>query len=108
MSKTAHVAFFGDMEHRFDLAQPEIVRELEAVAGAGIGAIVGRVIEARTFYRADLEAVIRLGLIGGGLNPQAAARLVAHFLPLMPMAEAQIVAMGVLNALWFGTPEAQP
>lgn len=102
MSKTAHVAFFGDFDHPFDLAQPAIVRELEALTGVGIGALVNRVVETRTFYYADLEHVLRLGLVGGGLKAETAARLVANYLPLMPLAEAQIVAVGVLAALWVG------
>lgn len=107
MSRTAHVAFFGDMDHTFDLAKSELIRELEAVTGAGIGALVGRVIETRSFYHADLEAVLRLGLIGGGIHPKTAARLVTDYLPLMPLAEAQAIAIGVLGALWFGAPTAQ-
>jgi len=102
MSRTSHTAFFGDAEHVFDLARPEIVRELEAVTSTGIGALVTRVCETRQFHHADLEHVLRLGLVGGGLDAKTAARLVAHYLPLMPLAEAQIVAMGALGALWFG------
>ena len=109
MSNTAHVAFFGDLEHTFDLAHSEIVRELEAVTGVGIGALFNRVCETRSFYHADLEAVLRLGLIGGGLPAQPAARLVANYLPLTPLGEAQVIAMAALSALWFGTliPTAQ-
>lgn len=102
MSRTAHVAFFGDADHAFDLAKPELIRELENLTGVGIGALVGRVVETRTFFHADLEAVLRLGLIGGGVHPKPAAHLVETYLPLMPLAEAQIIAMGALNALWFG------
>lgn len=102
MSRTAHIAFFGDHDHAFDLAKPELIRELEAVTGVGIGALVGRVVETRSFYHADLEAVLRLGLIGGGVHPKPAAHLVETYLPLMPLAEVQTIAMGALAALWFG------
>ncbi|ACB83553.1 hypothetical protein Mpop_5464 (plasmid) [Methylorubrum populi BJ001] len=108
MSRTAHVAFFGDHDHTFDLAKPELIRELENLTGVGIGALVGRVIETRTFFHADLEAVLRLGLIGGGVHPKPAAHLVETYLPLMPLAEVQTIAIGTLAALWFGvkpTPE---
>jgi len=106
MSRTAHVAFFGDHDHVFDLAKPELIRELEAVTGVGIGALVGRVVETRSFYHADLEAVLRLGLIGGGVHPKPAAHLVETYLSLTPLAEVQIIAMGALNALWFGVKTA--
>lgn len=109
MSSTAHTAFFGDGEHVFDLAKPEIVRELEAATGAGIGALAQRVLATRTFAHADLEHILRLGLIGGGLDPKTAARLVKHYLPMRPLIEAEVVAADVLNALWIGTPaEAEP
>lgn len=104
MRSTAHTAFFGDAEHVFDLAKPELIRELEHATGAGIGALCIRVIESRQFRHADLEHTLRLGLVGGGMAPADAARLVANYLPARPLEEAQILAMGVLGALWFGTP----
>ncbi|MEH3117412.1 MAG: gene transfer agent family protein [Methylorubrum populi] len=103
MSKTSHAAFFGDAEHVFDLAPSHIVRELEAATGAGIGALVRRVIEERTFHHADVEHTIRLGLIGGGMSPKEAARLVAAYLPAAPLEEGMLLAMSVLGSLFFGT-----
>lgn len=103
MSKTSHIAFFGDAEHVFDLAPSHIVRELEAATGAGIGALVRRVIEERTFHHADVEHTIRLGLIGGGMAPKEAARLVAGYLPAAPLHDGMILAMSILGALFFGS-----
>lgn len=108
MSKTSHKAFFGDAEHTFDLGKPEIVRELETVTGVGIGALCDRVLDSRQFAHADLEHTIRLGLVGGGMNPKVAAGLVANYLPHHPLVELQLVAFGVLGALWFGNPEPAP
>ncbi|WP_410824331.1 gene transfer agent family protein [Methylobacterium oryzisoli] len=110
MSRTAHITFFGDAEHVFDLAKPEIIRALETAVGSGIGALCARVMETRQFSHADLEHTLRLGLVGGGMDTKAAALLVGHYLPLLPLVEAQLVAVGVLAALWFGAPEpvAQP
>ncbi|NEU14585.1 gene transfer agent family protein [Methylobacterium sp. BTF04] len=107
MSATAITLFFGDLEHAFDLAQPEIVRELEAKTGVGIGALVQRVVHTREFAHADLEHTIRLGLIGGGMSPKIAAGLVANYLPVQPLAETMIVAVNVLTALWFGVTPAE-
>lgn len=108
MSATAFTVFFGDMDHTFDLGKPEIVRELEAKTGVGIGALCNRVIHTREFAHADLEHTLRLGLIGGGMSPKIAAGLVANYLPLQPLVETMIVAVGVLGALWFGTAPAKP
>lgn len=108
MSATAVTLFFGDADHAFDLAKPEIVRELEAKTGTGIGALCNRVIHTREFAHADLEHTLRLGLIGGGMSPETAARLVANYLPLQPLAETMIVAVGVLGALWLGAAPAKP
>lgn len=106
MSSTAHKAFFADAEHVFDLGKPEIVRELEAVTGAGIGTLADRVIMMGGFRHADLEHVLRLGLIGGGLDAEGAARLVANYLPMRPLKGAAELAADVLTALWIGTPAA--
>lgn len=103
MSKTSHTEFFGDAEHVFDLAPSHIVRELEAATGAGIGALVRRVIEERTFRHAEIEHAIRLGLVGGGMSPKEAARLVAAYLPAAPLHDGMILAMSVLGALFFGS-----
>lgn len=103
MSKTSHTGFFGDAEQTFDLAPPHLVRELEAATGAGIGALVRRVIEERTFRHADIEHTIRLGLVGGGMSPKDAARLVAAYLPAAPLEEGMLLAMSVLGALFFGS-----
>lgn len=108
MSKTSHAAFFGDAEQTFDLAAPHIVRELETATGAGIGALIARVIHERTFRHADLEHTIRLGLIGGGMAPKEAARLVAAYLPLAPLEEGMILAMSILGALFIGNREEAP
>ena len=108
MSETSHVAFFGDAEHAFDLARPELVRELEILTGAGIGTLVGRVCHTGTFAHADLEHVIRLGLVGGGTDPKAAIRLVATYLPARPLEAAMILAASILGALFFGASREEP
>jgi hypothetical protein len=41
MTDTAHRAFFGDAEHSFRLT-PELIVELEAKTGTGIGALCRR------------------------------------------------------------------
>lgn len=97
-------AHFGDAEHVFALTAP-MIAELEAVTGAGIGAIARR-LENREFKLLDVQSVIRLALIGGGLDPETAARLVQNYIPARPLVEAHLLAVAVMQALWFGVEDA--
>lgn len=97
-----HVAFFGEGERTFALPF-DLVRELERKTGAGIGALYYRMKELR-FAFADITDTIRLGLIGGGTAPAEAAALVATYAEKRPLAETFPVALGILDAVWFGTP----
>lgn len=98
--------FFGDGEHEFQLTGPLIV-ELEAKAGAGIGTIFAR-LGASAFRHADILETIRLGLIGGGMAPAEAARLLATYGSNRPLAETLPVAVAVLEALFFGALSPAP
>lgn len=103
MTDLKHVAFFGDRDHTFHLT-PAMIRELEAVTGTGIGAIYRRLTD-RDFRHGDMLAVIRLGLIGGGLAPEIAARLVATYAEPTPILEVYRLALDVLTVLFFGKIE---
>jgi hypothetical protein len=72
-NKTEIKAFFGDQEYRLRLT-PDLVVELERQAGAGIGALSKRVFAGQFAIRVLIE-VIRLALIGGGLDPKRAKEL---------------------------------
>jgi len=96
-----HTAFFGDKEHNFRLGVAEI-RELERTTGTGIGSLFKRVI-AGLFGINDLLETIRLGLIGGGMDPQTAADMIG-FYGNRPIAETLPIAISVLEIAWFGTP----
>lgn len=97
--------FFGDAEHTFCLTDPMIV-ELERLADAGIGSIYARAV-ALQFRADDLAQIIRLGLIGGGMTPEAAHRLVETYARNRPFGEVFPLALDVLDARWNGI-EAQP
>jgi len=100
---TRHRAFFGDAEHDFHLTDA-MIEELERITGAGIGTLYLRV--ARSQYHArDLIETIRLGLIGGGMNPQRAAELVAVYAKDRPLAETFGLALDVLDARFSGKPD---
>ena len=92
--------FFGDADRDFRLT-PELVLELERITGAGIGGLSRRFF-AGDFRHAELLAVIRLGLIGGGETPQTAADLVAAYAAPRPVMEVFPVAVGSLEMLMFG------
>jgi hypothetical protein len=96
----AHTAFFGDGEHRFALTD-EMIRELESLAGVGIGALYLRAV-AMQFALADISEVIRLGLIGGGATPEEAHRLVHTYARRRPIAETFPLALDILDARWNG------
>jgi len=92
--------FFGDAERDFRLS-PDLVPELERITGAGIGGLSNRIFRG-DFRHAELLAVIRLGLIGGGEPPQTAADLVAAYAARRPIMEVFPVAVGTLEMLMFG------
>ncbi|MBX5149564.1 gene transfer agent family protein [Rhizobium lentis] len=92
--------FFGEADHSFHL-EPSLVLELERRLGSGIGAIYRRFISA-DFGFADLTQVIRLGLIGGGMEPKNAAELVEVYGARMSVSELYMVALPVMEALMTG------
>lgn len=104
MSITA-TAFFGDKERPFTLTD-ELVVELETTTGTGIGVLFQRFM-GQAFKLADLSEVIRLGLIGGGANPEEAARLVSSYARNRPVAEVLPLATTILAARWLGADEVQ-
>lgn len=98
-------SFFGDQDHTFTLTD-EMLIELETKTGTGIGALFQRLM-AQAFKLADLAEVIRLGLIGGGMNPQEADRLVSTYARNRPITEVMPLATAILAARWLGADEVQ-
>ncbi len=104
MTATTHREFFGDAERTFRLPF-ELVVELEKQTGHGIGAIAQRILR-REFSIVELHQIIRLGLIGGGTDPKEAADLMSAYVYSRPIEEAQLVAINVLTATYYGTQAA--
>jgi hypothetical protein len=102
MTATPHRAFFGDAEYDFRLP-PSLVIELEQKTGTGIGALCTRVFH-KHFTQADIHETIRLGLIGGGIAPERAAKLIASYAADRPLSETYPVAVAILDNVWFGQP----
>lgn len=102
-----------DGEHKFALKLKQI-DELQRLCGAGLGAIAKRVM-AGDFHVRDIYDTIRLGLIGGGMDPVDALRLVNLYVEakalMLPKpvengpSSPYLVARSVLEAAYFGTPE---
>lgn len=97
-----HTGFFGDAEHTFKLTD-DMITELERLSGVGIGAFYQRAI-AMQFSVADITQTIRLGLVGGGMNPEQAKTLTDTYAVNRPMAETFPLALDILDARWSGTP----
>jgi hypothetical protein len=97
-----HTAFLGDGEHAFALPF-HLSKELEATTGVGIGVLFQRV-RALAFSISDISETIRLALIGGGMTPAEAFKLVETYVKPRPLAESLPVALGILETVWFGTP----
>lgn len=100
-----HRAFFGDGERDFVLRTPQVL-ELERQSGVGIGVVFTRLRE-NQFSRSDVAETIRLGLIGGGCEPQEAASLIAAYVTDAPLGSNLLLAVEILHALWFGKTDEQ-
>ena len=111
---------FGDGQYLFRLPLPQIAR-LQEVCGAGLGAIVGRVMRGRytlqgehiglkeeaDWHVKDLVETIRQGLLGGGrgivdgaevkVGPVEANRLIEAYVLTRPLGEAWTLAAVILG-----------
>jgi hypothetical protein len=104
MSDMTHRAFFGDRERDFKIT-PKLISELERQTGVGVGALCKRLF-AGDFSHADIIETIRLGLIGGGADPFEASTLVKVYANDAPLSTSYPLAVGILEALWFGRSAA--
>ncbi len=96
-----HRAFFGDAEYTFCLTDP-MLAELEKITGLGVGALYFQMLNLA--YPAEyLREIIRLGLIGGGMNPEQAKRFCDAYGVNRPLAEVLGLAFEIMAARWTGT-----
>jgi hypothetical protein len=68
-----------------------------------LGLICQRVFN-RQFAQNDITEVIRLALIGGGIDPKRAASLIVAYVADRPLAETYPLAAKILERRWFGEP----
>lgn len=104
MSGSAKVTFtWGDGEHCFRLAIGGL-RELQEKCNAGPAQIYTRLGDG-TWRVDDIRETLRIGLIGGGMNPTDAHVLVSRYVDARPLAENIFPAMTVVGAALLGVPD---
>ena len=104
MSRDAGVTLtWGDGEYRFRLAIGQL-RELQEKTDAGPLELFRRM-EAGTWRIDDLIHTIRLGLIGGGMEPVPALRLTRTYAEDRPPLESVLYAQAILWASIAGAPD---
>ena len=92
--------FFGDGEYDFHLT-PELVMDLEKKIGCGIGALFKRLIAA-DFSSDDLIWVLWHGLVGGGMEPLKAGKLVDAYSGRLSIFDLYSAALPVMDMLMMG------
>lgn len=90
------------LEHTFFLGLKEL-RELQAKTGVGPYALYER-ITTKQFMVDDMRHVIRLGLIGGGHEPEDVASLMQSYVDSKPLLSLINPAIVILSAALIGPP----
>lgn len=93
--------FFGDDDYDFRLPIGQAI-ELQELTGVGIMVTLERVSQ---FAVKDIKHVLRLGLIGGGMDKEAALRLVERHLVDGEYGRCAGVAVDVIQAAVMGVDE---
>lgn len=111
MSRDASLTIdFGDGTYKFRLGYRELM-ELQEKADAGPAWILQRLMspnaENRGWRVEDIANVIRLGLIGGGMAPTEAVKLVRRYVEGRPMMESVFPAQNILAAALVGAPDEE-
>lgn len=107
MSRHGDCSFvWADGQYTFRLPIGQ-VRELEEKCGLGVYEIYLRM-AARQWRFDHLRETIRLGLIGGGMSPVEALKLVQRYVDERPFIESVEPALRILGAGLVGPEEDQP
>jgi Phage tail tube protein, GTA-gp10 len=95
---------WGDGEHKFNIAKLKCILELEDKCGVGIAEICQRLAQGKWRWN-DCRETLRLGLIGAGMTPDQALRLIQRYCDDRPLVESALPAQAVLGAAMVGVPE---
>ncbi|TPJ76191.1 gene transfer agent family protein [Mesorhizobium sp. B2-2-4] len=94
---------FADDDYEFRMAWGEL-EKLQEACDAGPYVVLDRLVSGR-WRMGDISHTIRLGLIGGGLEPVKALKLVRAYVEARPPLENLVLAQLVLGAGVAGAPE---
>jgi hypothetical protein len=104
MAVNGEVEFpWGDDEHKFNIAKLKCILELEEKCGVGIAEIYYRIASGKWRWN-DCRETLRLGLIGAGMTPDKALRLINRYCDDRPMVESVLPAQAVLATAMVGVP----
>jgi hypothetical protein len=104
MSRDASISLdWADGNYAFRLAWGEL-EKLQEACDAGPYVILGRLTDG-SWRIGDISAVIRLGLIGGGMTPVDALKKVRSYVEGRPPMESLMTAQAILSAGIIGAPE---
>lgn len=107
MSRLAQIRLtWADDDYIFRLPIKQLI-ELQEACDAGPSYIMAR-LEQNAWKVEDVRETIRLGLIGGGLKPEQALKLVRNYVDERPLLESAIVAQAIIAAAIVGVEEEQP
>ncbi|KAB2781265.1 gene transfer agent family protein [Brucella anthropi] len=106
MSRDASITLdFADGTYKFRLAWGQLA-ELQENCDAGPYVILER-LQNRSWRLNDIRENIRLGLIGGGMDPMSALKLVKRYVEDRPLLENVKLAQAVLTVALIGAPEEE-
>jgi Phage tail tube protein, GTA-gp10 len=94
---------WGDGEHKFNIAKLKCILELEDKCGVGVAEIYQRISTGKWKYN-DIRETLRLGLIGAGMTPDKALRLINRYCDDRPWTESLLTAQAVLIGAMVGVP----
>lgn len=104
MGRNASVTLaWGDGDYTFRLAWGQLIM-LQEACDAGPAPIYDRLTN-NTWRVQDISHVIRIGLIGGGLKPTDALKLVRTYVEDRPPLENLMFAIAILQAGIIGAPD---
>ncbi len=102
--RDARVSFdWADGTHSFRLAWGQLA-ELQEKCDAGPYVVLQR-LHSGAWRIEDISNIIRLGLIGGGMEPSPALKLTRAYVEARPPMENIIPAQVILSAALTGAPE---
>ena len=104
MSRDARIDLdWADGTYSFRLGWGELAK-LQEACDAGPLVVLER-LAGGTWRVEDISATIRLGLVGGGMEPATALKMVRAYVEARPPAESLLAAQAILSVACYGAPE---